>query len=121
MRRPFSLLSSALVLFALAASGCASAYSSLYKETNHSLHPAAVAAKDVKVVKERDDLKRAWTELGVYRGHAPTVAEAMETAKQQCGSHGANLYVLNTAPFQSENHWKVDGVCGRFDDAKKAK
>lgn len=115
MRRPIALLSSCLSLALLAASGCSSAYSSLYKETNHKLRPAPVAAKDVKVVKSREDLKRAWTEIGVYRGHAPTVNEAMETAKQQCGANGANVYVLNTAPFQSESSWKVDGVCGRFD------
>ncbi|MBC8071449.1 MAG: hypothetical protein IAG13_24190 [Deltaproteobacteria bacterium] len=108
MRLP---LSSCLALVVLVSSGCASAYSSLYKETNHQLHPAPVAAKDVRVVKSRDDLSSAWTELGVYRGHAPTVNEAMETAKQQCGNAGANYYILNTEPFQSEGSWKVDGVC----------
>lgn len=115
MRRPIALLSSCLSLVLLATAGCSPAYSSLYKETNHKLKPAPVAAKDVKVVKSRDDLKSAWTEIGVYRGHAPTVKEAMATAQQQCGANGANLYVLNTDPFQSENSWKVDGVCGRLD------
>jgi hypothetical protein len=111
MRRPASLFSSGLALLVLCASGCASAYSSLYKETNHQLHPAPVAAKNVRVVKSRDDLSSAWTELGVYRGHAPTVKEAMSTAQQQCGNAGANYYILNTEPFQSESSWKVDGIC----------
>lgn len=110
MRKP-ALLSSCLALVMLAVSGCATAYSSLYKETNHQLHPKPVAAKNVKVVKSRDDLTRSFTELGVYRGHAPTVKEAMETAKQQCGNAGADAYILNTPPFQSENTWKVDGIC----------
>ena len=59
MRRP-ALLTSCLALVMLVASGCASAYSSLYKETNHQLHPAPVAAKDVKVVKAREDLSRSF-------------------------------------------------------------
>jgi hypothetical protein len=114
MRRPIALLSSCLSLALLAVTGCSPAYSSLYKQTNNKT-AAPVAAKDVKVVKSREDLKRAWTEVGVYRGHAPTVKEAMAAAQQQCGAHGANVYVLNTEPFQSEASWKVDGVCGRFD------
>jgi hypothetical protein len=109
MRRLLS--SSCLALVVLVSSGCASAYSSLYKETNHNLHPKPVAANKVNVVKSRDDLSSAWTELGVYRGHAPTVKEAMDAAKQQCGNAGANYYILNTEPFQSEGSWKVDGVC----------
>jgi hypothetical protein len=115
MRRTIALFSLSLSLAVGALTGCSPAYSSFYKETNHKLHPAPVAAKDVKVVKSREDLKSAWTEIGVYRGHAPTVKEAMATAKQQCGSNGANLYILNTEPFQSEASWKVDGVCGRLD------
>ena len=54
-----------------------------------------------------------WVELGIYRGKAPTVKEAMTTAKSECGKHGANLYVLNVEPFQDGGGWKVDGVCGR--------
>lgn len=115
MRRPIALLSSSLFFLLATVAGCSPAYSSLYKETNHKVHPSPVAAKDVKVVKSRESLKSAWTELGIYRGQAPTVKEAMTTAQQQCGSHGANLYVLNTEPFQSETVWKVDGVCGRLD------
>jgi len=102
------------VCLALLATACSPAYSSMYKETNSKLNPAPVAAKDVKVVKSREDLSSAWTEIGVYRGRAPTVEEAMNTARQQCGANGANLYVLNTAPFSSESSWKVDGVCGRL-------
>jgi hypothetical protein len=91
--------------------GCSFAYKSMYKETNHSLHPKPVAAADVKVVKSKDDLTSSFTELGSYKGHAPTVKEAMDAAKQECGAHGADLYILATEPFQSENVWKVEGVC----------
>lgn len=115
MRRPIALLSSSFFFLLATVSGCSPAYSSLYKETNHKDHPAPVAAKNVKIVKSRDNLTSAWTELGIYRGRAPTVKEAMTTAQQQCGSHGGNVYVLNTEPFQSENVWKVDGICGRLD------
>lgn len=118
MRRTIARFSISLTIAVGALAGCSPAYSSLYKETNHKLHPAPIAAKHVKVVKSRDDLKSAWTEIGVYRGHAPTVNEAMATAKQQCGTNGANLYILNAEPFQSENAWKVDGVCGRLDKTK---
>ena len=113
MRRP-ALVTSFLALAMLVVSGCATAYSSLYKETNHQLHPTPVPAKNVKVVKSRDDLSSAFTELGVYRGHAPTVKEAMDEAKLQCGNAGANLYILNTPPFQSESSWKVDGICAQL-------
>ena len=110
MRRPIFLLS-AFALVATLASGCAFAYASNYHESNHDLHPKPVTAAKVKVVKSRDDLTRQWTELGAYKGHAPTVKEAMEAAKQTCGSYGADFFILNTAPFLSENVYKVDGIC----------
>ena len=106
----FMLATSTLVL-AFVTAGCAFAYKSVYKETNHSLHPTPVAAASVQVVKSRNDLTSSFTELGVYNGHAPTVKEAMDAAKAECGTHGANLYILNAEPFLSENVWKVDGVC----------
>lgn len=93
--------------------GCSGAYKSYWKQTNFKETPAPVAAQDVRVVKSRDDLSSEWIELGIYRGKAPTVREAMETAKAQCGQNGANLYVLNVEPFESEGGWKVDGICGR--------
>lgn len=114
MRRPIALLSSSLFFLLATTAGCSPAYSSFYKETNHKDHPAPVAAKNVKVVKSKDKLTSEWFELGIYRGQAPTVKEAMSTAQQQCGSHGGNVYVLNTEPFQSGDVWKVDGVCGRM-------
>jgi hypothetical protein len=97
----------------LALGGCASAYKSYWKQTNFKQTPAPVKAKNVKVVKSRDNLTSQWVELGIYRGKAPTVKEAMTTAKAECGKHGANLYVLNVEPFQSNGGWKVDGTCGR--------
>jgi len=35
----------------------------------------------------------------------------MDTAKQRCAEKGADYYILNAAPFQSDGAWKVDGVC----------
>jgi hypothetical protein len=99
---------------ALGLSACASAYKSYWKQTNFKQAPAPVAPNDVKVVKSRDNLTSSWVELGIYRGKAPTVNEAMDTAKQECGAHGANVYVLNTEPFAAGGGYKVDGVCGRI-------
>jgi hypothetical protein len=105
--------SALLIALTLGLTGCAGAYKSYWKQTNFKQTPAPVPAKQVKVVKSRDDLSSEWVELGIYRGKAPTVKEAMDTAKVQCGQHGANLYVLNVEPFAAEGGWKVDGVCGR--------
>ncbi len=109
--RPFLFLSRCAVVLALVSGGCAAAYSSMYKQKDGSFAAKPVPAKDVKVVKSRDDLVSKWAEVGSYRGHAPTVNEAMTAAKQQCGTAGADLFILNTPPFASENSWKVDGVC----------
>lgn len=106
-----STTSCCAVILALVTGGCASAYSSMYKQKDGSFAAKPVPAKNVKVVKSRDDLVSSWVEVGSYNGHAPTVKEAMEAAKQQCGTAGANLFILNTPPFASENRWKVDGVC----------
>ncbi len=97
--------------------GCATAYKSFYRETDHKLHPKPVPAQKVRVVKSASDLDAAWTELGNYEGHAPTVKEAMDAAKRTCGKAGANFFILNVEPFESRGVWKVDGVCA----AKTAK
>jgi hypothetical protein len=104
----------ALALFTVlfsALPGCA--YKSYWKQTNFKETPAPVAAQDVKVVKARGDLASEFTELGFYRGKAPTVAEAMDTAKNECGRHGANLYVLDNPPVAHGSGFQVEGVCGR--------
>lgn len=101
-----------LALVAAVASGCA--YKSSYRQTNFDVEPAPVETKDVKVVKSKDDLVRGFTELGNYRGRAPTVKEAMDVAKNQCGREGAELYVLHVEPYESSGAWNVDGVCAVF-------
>jgi hypothetical protein len=109
MPRSFALVSvlSAATLLA----GCATAYKSFYRETDHQLHPKPVAAKNVKVVKSAGNLSTAWSELGNYEGHAPTVKEAMDTAKSACGKAGADFFILNVEPYESRGVWKVDGIC----------
>lgn len=101
-----SVLSAATLL-----TGCATAYKSFYRETDHKLQPKPVAAAKVKVVKEAGDLSTPWAELGNYEGHAPTVKEAMDAAKRTCGKEGADYFILNVAPFESRGVWKVDGIC----------
>ncbi len=106
--------SHALVLSLTAAAllgGCATAYKSYYRETNHKLEPAPVPAEKVKVVKSADDLQSAWTEIGAYRGHAPTVKEAMDKAKELCGKAGSEFFILHTEPYEARGVWKVDGLC----------
>ena len=109
MRRSPALLTS--LCAALLLSACAGPYRSFYRETNHKLKPAPIAAEKVKVVKSEDDLTSEWTEVGIYRGHAPTVKEAMEAAQGACGKAGAELFILNTEPFEAGGLWKVDGFC----------
>ncbi|MCX4244841.1 hypothetical protein [Paraliomyxa miuraensis] len=92
-------------------SGCASAYKSFYRETDHQTKPKPVAAEQVKVVKSADDLKTEWSELGTYRGHAPTVKEAMNAAQVACGKAGADFFILYTEPYEAHGVWKVDGRC----------
>lgn len=103
----------ALVALLALSSGCAMAYKSFYKDTSRDEDPAPVRPKQVNVVKSRDSLTSQWTEIGLYRGKAPTVKEAMATAKQECGRHGANLYILNVEPFHSDGGWNIDGICAR--------
>jgi hypothetical protein len=109
MRATITLLTTLTAAFALG--GCFGGYSSFYKQTNHQLDVAPTGPEQVKVVRSRADLTRTWTELGEYRGKAPTVQEAMDSAKLECGRNGADFYILNTDPFQSGGGWKVDGVC----------
>ncbi len=92
-------------------SGCATVYKSFYRETNHKLQPPPVAADEVKVVKSKDDLVSAWTEVGTYKGHAPTLVEAMDAAKSTCGPAGADYFILYTEPYEARGVWKVDGIC----------
>ena len=73
----FILATSTLVL-AFAVAGCSFAYKSMYKETNHSLHPAPVASADVKVVKSKDELTSSFTELGSYKAVVETTKGTFE-------------------------------------------
>ncbi|MCA9650571.1 MAG: hypothetical protein H6712_16430 [Myxococcales bacterium] len=109
MRRSHALLT--CLCAALILPACAGPYRSFYRETNHQLHPAPIPAEQVKVVKSADDLTSEWTEVGIYRGHAPTVNEAMQAAQGSCGKAGAELFILNTPPFEAGGLWKLDGFC----------
>ncbi|MEM9463623.1 MAG: hypothetical protein AAGF11_56320 [Myxococcota bacterium] len=110
MRRRSLALCTCLTAAALL-SGCATAYKSFYRETDHRTKPAPVPAQDVRVVKSKDDLEQAWSEIGTYRGHAPTVKEAMEAAKNACGNAGSDFFILYTDPYEARGVWKVDGIC----------
>ena len=102
----------ALVLpLLLAATACSPAYVARYNGTNHRIDAPPVAPANVLVVKSRDNLSSQWTEIGTYRGKAPTVVEAMDIAKEQCGAKGANLYILNVEPYASGGGFRVDGIC----------
>ncbi len=108
-------IGSAISLALIASMGLAGcAYKSSYRQTNFDVQTQAVPSAEVKVVKSKDDLVSAYTELGIYRGRAPTVKEAMDVAKNQCGREGAELYVLNVEPYESGGTWNVDGVCAVF-------
>ncbi|MEM6993429.1 MAG: hypothetical protein AAF721_23145 [Myxococcota bacterium] len=104
---------------ALLLGGCA--HSSFYRSSNNDLVPEAVAAEDVKVFKQKDDVADEYVELGLFRGSAPTVDEAMDKAKQTCGDAGASMYILNTPPFKSGKSYRVDGVCAAAPDAPPRK
>ena len=119
--RPRSL-ASVLTLALVASSSLAGcAYKSSYRQTNFDVKTKPVPEKKVKVVKSKDDLTSNYTEIGIYRGRAPTVKEAMDVAKNQCGREGAELYILNVEPYESGGVWNIDGVCAVFaaDDATK--
>ena len=108
-------IASVLTLALVASSslvGCA--YKSSYRQTNFDVKTQPVPQDKVKVVKSKDDLSSAYTEIGNYAGKAPTVKEAIDVAKNQCGREGAELFILNVEPFESGGAWKVDGVCAVF-------
>lgn len=109
MRRSSALLTCLCATVLLSA--CAGPYRSFYRETNHTLKPAPIASAEVKVVKSADDLNTEWVEVGIYRGHAPTVKEAVEAAQVACGNAGAEFFILNTDPFEASGVWKLDGFC----------
>jgi hypothetical protein len=91
--------------------GCATAYKSFYRETDHQLEPKPVHPEKVLVVESAHDLATPWSELGTYEGHAPTVKEAMDTAKRECGRAGADFFILDVEPFESRGVWNVNGLC----------
>jgi hypothetical protein len=99
------------VCAAILLGGCASDYGSFYSETDHERRPKPVPAESVWVVRSADDLGTPWSELGNYEGHAPTVKEAMDAAKRECGRAGADFFILDVEPFESRGVWKVDGRC----------
>ena len=94
--------------------GCA--YKSSYRQTNFETDPKPVPADRVKVARSADDLVSKYTELGRYEGRAPTLNEAMDGAKQWCGSYGADLFVLDHDPTStSRGRYEVEGTCGLID------
>ena len=107
-----TLAKKALTIFALGAltmSGCA--YKSFYRVTNNDVVLPAGKADDVKVYKQKEDITAEHIELGLYRGHAPTTEEAMNTAKAKCAEKGGDYLIMNTPPFKSGNVIKIDAVC----------
>lgn len=98
-----------LALSAVTMSGCA--YKSFYRVTNNDLTLPASKADEVKVYKQKEDITSEHVELGLYRGHAPTTDEAMDTAKAKCAEKGGDFLILNTPPFKSGNVIKIDAVC----------
>jgi hypothetical protein len=99
---------------AAALAGCA--YKSSYRQTNFETDPKPVAAEQVKVARSADDLVSQYSELGRYKGRAPTLNEAMDGAKQWCGSYGADLFVLDHDPTStSSGRYEIEGTCGLID------
>jgi len=97
----------AFLALALGLAGCT--YTSFYSQSSPSRPPIAPHA--VKVVRTRADLVTPWSELGHYRGSAPSVAQAIDGAKQKCAQSGAEFFILNTEPYQSGRKFRVDGIC----------
>ena len=89
---------------------CGGGTSGMFKGngTEHPLSPNAV-----KVAESKNTVADIqYTELGVARGTAPTAAQAIDQAKFHCAqTGGGNLLILNTAPFTSDNNWRVDATC----------
>lgn len=91
----------------LAVSGCT--YTSFYSQSGTGGPP--IPTQNVKVVRSRGDLLTPWKEVGKYRGGAPTVDEAMNTARQRCAQAGAEFFILNMDPYLSGRRYRVEGVC----------
>ena len=86
-------LASVLTLALVASSSLAGcAYKSSYRQTNFDVTTQPVPQDKVKVVKSKDDLTSAWTEIGLYRGRAPSVKEAMDVAKN-LGSSPIHIHI----------------------------
>ena len=101
---------------AVGLAGCA--YKSTYRRTNFETDPKPVPAQRVKVARSAGDLVSQYTVLGSYSGRAPTVKEAMDSAKQWCGHNGGDLYVLEHDPEQGAfGRYNVDGSCALIDPA----
>lgn len=68
---------------------------------------------EVKVAESKASVADVqYTELGVARGRAATAEQAVEQAKFHCArAGGGNLLILNTAPFVSDNSWRIDATC----------
>ncbi len=91
--------------------GCAT--TSFYKSTNAGAGGKPVQPSRVRVASTKSDVHGEWTEVGQFRGKANTQEAALAAAKQACGHNGANLYILNAAPFESDGGFRVDGICAR--------
>jgi len=98
--------------------GCASDYGCFYRELDHELQPRPVRPDEVAVMRSAGDLVTPWTALGSYEGHAPTVKEAMDAARRECGRAGADYFILDVEPFESRRSWYVHGVCAAKSTAK---
>lgn len=91
----------------LSTAGCT--YSSFYSQSAPSRRPLPPHA--VKVVRSQADLVTPWSQLGRYRGTAPTVVQAIDGAKQKCAQAGAEFFILNTDPYPAGRRFRVDGIC----------
>jgi hypothetical protein len=100
------------LLFALVLAGCAGGYSGSFKSNNNSSAAGRVPASQVQTVASKEALgDRAYTELGIAKGKAPTAQEAVDLAKQHCGQHGGNLLIMNTEPYLSGKRYIADATC----------
>jgi len=98
----------ALLLFSPAWLGCT--YTSFYSQSVATSAPPVPAAA-VKVVRSQADLASPWTQVGSYRGSAPSVQEAMDAAKQRCGQAGAEFFILSQDPYAKGRTFRVQGIC----------
>jgi hypothetical protein len=113
MRRllvPFTLLPAlALALAAPACSGPSGSFRG--NGTGVPVDPG-----QVRVINSKDDLNEPYKELGIAKAKGPSAADAVDLAKQHCGSGGGgDLLIMNTEPFQSGSVWRVDATCAKSD------